>query len=102
MTERSEGAPTFEELDALPTQELKDRAFDVARRRGDVRFLWEVVGHLPQTAEFAAEDGASGGMLTTVSDLVAGFEEVFGQQMANVGPLEPLLRARFVDYLLHH
>lgn len=45
--------PTFEELDRLPTEELRDRAFRTARRRLDVRFFWNLVEAIP-AAEAAA------------------------------------------------
>jgi hypothetical protein len=102
VTETGGDRPTFDELDALETEELKDRALGVARQRGDAAFLWELLEHLPQSARFAGEDGATTGVVTTVNDVLAVVEEVFGRQMGNVGDLEPLLRARFVDYLLTH
>jgi hypothetical protein len=90
----------FEALDALDTNELKDRALARARERGDVGFLWELIEHLPQASELATEDGASTGMATTARDLLAVIEQVWGYQIDNVGPMEPLLRARFIDYLM--
>jgi hypothetical protein len=94
--------PTLDELDALSTEELKDRALALARQRRDVRFLWDVLEHLPQSGEFAQEDGATTGVVTTVNDVLAVVEQVFGHQLADLGALEPLLRARFVDYLTTH
>jgi hypothetical protein len=102
VTETGGDRLTFDQLDALDTGELKDRALTLARHRGDVGFLWELLEHLPQSAQFAGEDGATTGVVTTVNDVLAVVEEVFGRQMANVGDLEPLLRARFIDYLLAH
>jgi hypothetical protein len=94
--------PTIEQLDALPTDELKDRALAVARRRGDVAFLWELVKHLPSSAEFAGEDGATTGIATTFNDVLAVVEELFGHRTGDVGEMEPLLRARFIDYISTH
>lgn len=102
MTETTGDRPTLDELDALPTEELKERALEVARRDGDIAFLWELVKHLPQSGEFTGEDGATTGITTTFNDVLAVVEQVFGHQMSNVGEMEPLLRARFIDYLLNH
>lgn len=92
----------YDELDALDTDELKDRAMEIARDRGDVAFVWDVIKHLPQSPEVANEDGASGGMLTTIAGLLGMFEELFGKQMHEAGAVEPLLRARFIDYIVKH
>lgn len=93
---------TLDRLDALSTDELKERAVTMARERGDIGFLWELVKHLPQSGEFTQEDGATTGVVTTFNDVLAVVEQVFGHQMSNVGDLEPLFRARFVDYLSSH
>lgn len=92
--------PTIDELDALSTDELKDRAFALARRRGDVRFLWDLVKHLPPSGDFTQEDGATTGLAMTFNDVLALVEQVFGRQLGNIGDLEPLIRARLLDYLI--
>ncbi|MFL6137668.1 MAG: hypothetical protein ACJ74O_07700 [Frankiaceae bacterium] len=102
MTDAQGGGPTIDQLDALSTDELRRRALDRARERGDVRFLWDLVKHLPQSGEFTQEDGATTGVVTTVNDLLATVEQLFGHQMSNVGDREPLFRARFIDYLTSH
>jgi hypothetical protein len=38
---------TFEELDALPSSELHDRAVKHAERHLDVKFFWELLSHQP-------------------------------------------------------
>jgi hypothetical protein len=91
--------PTIDELDALSTDELKELALDRARDRGDVGFLWDLLKHLPASGEFTQEDGATAGVVTTINDLLTTVEQLFGHQMGNVGDLEPLFRARFIDYL---
>jgi hypothetical protein len=87
---------TFDELDALSTEELQDRAFDRARDRHDVRFFWSLFKHLP-----AREDGNDGtfGLQSTVDDAVALWKESTDHEY---GDEEPLIRAAFIDYLLKH
>jgi hypothetical protein len=102
VTDESAHRPTIDELDALPTDELKDRALATARHRGDVGFLWEIVKHLPESARFTGEDGATTGIATSFNDVLAVVEELFGHRTGDVGEMEPLLRARFIDYVTRH
>jgi hypothetical protein len=87
---------TFAELDALPTRELQERAFDRAREERDVSFFWSLFEHLP-----ARESGNDGGLgvQSTVDDAVAVWRETTDQEY---GDQEPIFRAAFIDYLLNH
>jgi hypothetical protein len=87
---------TFDELDALPTEELRERAFELARHRRDMSFFWSIFEHLP-----AGESGDDGtfGLLSNVDDAVAVWKENTG---GGYGDQEPLIRAAFIDYLLKH
>jgi hypothetical protein len=84
------------ELDALSTEELRHRAFAKARRHGDVRFFWSVLGHLPHADDAESLDGSLGAVGATVDDAVALWRELTGH---GYGESEPLLRAAFIDYL---
>ena len=84
------------DLDALTTDELRRRAFDKARDAHDVGFFWDLVKHLRATSSFAAEDGSGGGLTGSISDAIEIVRELMGKDL---GADEPLLRARFVDYL---
>jgi hypothetical protein len=86
----------FAELDALPTDELQERAFHLARERRDVGFFVTLFEHLP-TAE-SGDDG-SFGLQSTVDDAVAAWKDTTDHQY---GDEEPLIRAAFIDYLLRH
>jgi hypothetical protein len=90
------GSVSFDALDALSTEELRERAFDVARERRDISFFWSVFEHLPTTA-----DGSDGslGLQSSVDDAVALWKESTGH---GYGDEEPLIRAAFIDYLLKH
>jgi hypothetical protein len=84
------------ELDALPTEELRQRAFAKARRHGDIGFFWSVVRHLPHADDAESLDGSLGAVGATIDDAVALWRELTGH---GYGESEPLLRAAFIDYL---
>jgi hypothetical protein len=90
------GTATFDELDALSTEELRERAFTLARHRRDLSFFWSLSEHLP-----VQEDGDDGslGIQSTVDDAIAVWKESTG---GGYGDREPLIRAAFIDYLLKH
>ncbi|MDG4822426.1 hypothetical protein O7635_11255 [Asanoa sp. WMMD1127] len=92
-------SPEFAALDALSTEELRERAFHVARERLDVRFFWSVLRHLPGSENAAGLDGDLSETASFVDDAVAVFREFEG---SGLGEEEPLLRAKFIDYLLKH
>ena len=92
---------SFAELDALPTEELRERAFALARQRHDVKFFWEVVRHLPDADEAAELDGAPNSIGPTIDEAVALWREFDGHGRG-YGENEPLLRAAFIDYLQKH
>jgi hypothetical protein len=91
---------TFDELDALSTEELRERAFARARRRRDVGFFWSVLRHLPDADEAAALDGSPNAVGPTIDEAVALWREFTGHGYD--AETEPLLRAAFIDYLLKH
>lgn len=85
-------------LEALSTEELREKAFDVARHRLDVAFFWDVLKHLPSSDNAAGEDAFTAAP-AAISDLIQLFREFSGDDL---GEVEPLLRAKFVDYLVEH
>lgn len=91
--------PSFAELDALPTEVLRERAFAKARENRDVKFYWSVLRHLPDADEAATLDGAPNSIGPTVDEAVALWRELEGRDL---GEHEPLLRAAFIDYLSRH
>jgi hypothetical protein len=92
-------SPTFAELDALSTEELRERAFARARENRDVGFFWSVLRHLPDSDEASSLDGAPNSVGPTVDEAVALWRELTGH---GYGEQEPLLRAAFIDYLQKH
>ena len=93
-------SPTFAELDALPTEELREQAFALARKHRDVSFFWSVLKHLPNSDEASELDGAPNSIGPTVEEAIALWREFEGH--VSYGEQEPLLRAAFIDYLQKH
>jgi hypothetical protein len=87
---------TLAELDALSTDELRKRAFTLARERRDLRFFWDLFTHVPHGNE-DNHDGWLGSFAATIDDAVALWGEVTGH---DYGDAEPVLRAAFIDYLM--
>jgi hypothetical protein len=90
---------TFAELDALSTEELRQRAFKLAEHKHDLGFFWDVVKHLPESGALASEDGSLGNLTGSLIETVQAAHELFGGHMDELGDAEPLLRAKFIDYL---
>jgi hypothetical protein len=86
------------ELDALSTEELRHRAFARARERRDLKFFWNLFGHVPHGNE-ETQDGWLGSFASTIDDAVSLWEDTTAGQY---GESEPLVRAAFIDYLLQH
>ncbi len=91
-------SPTFAELDALPTDELRSRAFEVAESRRDLGFFWDLIRHLPSAADLSSEDGSTGNIAAGIVEVVEMSRELLGGEL---GEYEQLFRARFIDYLLN-
>jgi len=87
----------FAELDALSTEELRERAFDLARKNHDVKFFWSIFQHLPHADDAEGLDASLGAYGASVDDAVAMWREFTGREY---GEAEPMLRAAFIDYLL--
>lgn len=87
---------TRDELEALSSQELHDRATRLAWRRLDVGFLWDLLRTLPEArAAVGDEDRAETDImrpLALLNDLVD----------ADRGELADALRPLYIDYLLRH
>lgn len=83
-------------LDDLTTEQLREQAFDKARDGHDVGFFWDLVKHLRAGHNLADDDGSAGGIAASVSELVELGRELMGK---GLGDDEPLVRARFLEYL---
>ena len=86
-----------EDLHELSTDELRARAIEKAEQDRDVAFVWDVVQHMRGSRAIAGEDGSSGAITGSIAEAVHVVRELLGKEP--LGEDEPLLRARFVDYL---
>ncbi|MEO6204366.1 MAG: hypothetical protein ABIO67_03135 [Mycobacteriales bacterium] len=84
------------DLDQLTTEELRKQAFEKAQSAHDLGFFWDLAKHMRGARSIASEDGSGGGITGTLTELVDLARELMGK---NLGDDEPLLRARFLDYL---
>jgi hypothetical protein len=62
---------TAEDLERLPTRELQQRAFGLARRRLDVRFFWNLLESAPAAEAAAGHEGEANVDILSLSERVA-------------------------------
>ena len=86
---------TFEELDALTSDELHDRAIGRARRHLDVKFFWRLLEELPPAAVARGQTGEAEADVTSATALL-------GDAVAQDDGLKTALRPLYIDYLLEH
>ena len=86
---------TFEELDALPTHELHDRAVKRAERHLDVKFFWRLLEEMPaaQAADGDAERGEE-----EVAHWSRQVLDILRHDEAAMDARRPI----YIDYLLRH
>lgn len=85
-----------EDLDSLSTQELRERAFALARRKLDVGFFWNLLEAAP------AAEAAAGHLDEAKADILS-----FSERVADVvNPDSPeeaeAFRPLYLDYLKEH
>ena len=88
--------PTREELEALPTEELRERAFRLARRRLDVRFFWNLLEMAP-AAEAAAGHGDEADQ-----DILSLSERVADVVNPDTSEEADAFRPIYIEYLVEH
>ena len=88
--------PTAEELERLPTKELQDRAFRLARRRLDVRFFWNLLESAPAAEAAAGHGGEADVDVLSLSERVA---DVLHPDTAEEAEA---FRPIYIDYLVKH
>ncbi|HEX6230366.1 MAG TPA: hypothetical protein VF029_01475 [Actinomycetota bacterium] len=87
---------TREQLEALSSQELHDRATRLAWRRLDVGFLWDLLKTIPEARAAAGDEERSEADIMRPLALLNDFID------ADRGELADALRPLYVDYLLEH
>lgn len=85
-----------QDLEALPTKELHDRAVKLAVRHGDVKFLWELLKSIP------AAEAAAGDLGESALDIKYVLPMLDDYVHAGEGEIGEVLRPMYVDYLSKH
>jgi hypothetical protein len=80
-------------------EELRDAAFDRARKRRDLQFFIDLMAHTPALAATADEGGSLGEISGSFIESIEAAKEAFSK---SPGDLEPLFRAVFATYLRDH
>jgi len=95
-------APTAadDDLEALPYQELRDRAFHRAEHHGDLKFFYGLFRHTPAMGAMADEGGSLGETGGSIIETVKAARQAFGDEPP--ADMEAMFRAVFVDYLRSH
>ncbi len=86
----------FDELNALSTKDLHDRAVDRAQKHFDVRFFWDLLKTIP------AAEAAAGNLDEASEDILRMREAVNDAFHADEGNLGEALRPFYIDYLQRH
>ncbi|HEY3503236.1 MAG TPA: hypothetical protein VGN37_10710 [Actinocatenispora sp.] len=87
----------LDDLDQLSTEELRERAFALAHSRHDRHFFWDLIRHLPHAQESNLLDDSTGSIGEFLDEVIGMWREFTGHEQ--YGEAEPLMRARFIDYL---
>lgn len=88
--------PSLEELDALPTEDLRERAFRLARRRVDVRFFWNLLEATPAVEAAAGHGDEADQDILSLSERVA--DAVNPDTPEEADAFRPI----YIEYLLEH
>ncbi|MGN6373474.1 MAG: hypothetical protein ACTHM1_10885 [Solirubrobacteraceae bacterium] len=86
----------IEDLDALSTQELHDRALHRAEKHMDVKFFWRLLEAIPAAEAVAGDVGEA------EFDVVSARGQIKDALHSGDGALAEALRPMFVDYLRKH
>jgi len=85
-----------EELDALTTGELHERAVHYAVRHGDFGFLWNLLSKIPAAEAASGHGGETANDLSRVAALLS------DAMTAGEGQLGEALRPVYLAYLAEH
>jgi hypothetical protein len=87
---------TRDELDALSSRELHDRAVRRALHHADVAFLWELLRAIPAAEASEGHDSEAGRDISKVTSLLDDAID------SGEGDLAEALRPLYLDYLVKH
>jgi hypothetical protein len=88
--------PTPEELEGLSTEQLRERAFRLARRRLDVRFFWNLLEATPAVEAAAGHGNEADQDILSLSERVADVVNPDTPEEADA------FRPIYIEYLLEH
>lgn len=86
-----------QDLDALDTEELRERALELARRKWDLRFFWKLLGLIPAAEAMAGNQEASKASVAQLSGFV--YEALSAENDPGV---QEALRPVYIEYLKEH
>ncbi|WP_040812319.1 hypothetical protein [Nocardia concava] len=84
------------DLESLSTKDLHDRAVKLAARRGDIKFLWELLKSIPGAEVAAGNQGEGEVDIWNTAALLDDYVH------AGEGKIGEVLRPMYVDYLSKH
>ena len=87
---------TLEELEALSTKELRERAFSRARHRLDVGFFWNLLEAVPAVEAAAGHDDEAAVDIMSLSRRVE--DAINPDTTEEADAFRPI----YIDYLLNH
>jgi hypothetical protein len=90
------GATGAEDLEALSTQQLHDRAIHRAEKHMDVRFFWDLLETIPAAEALAGNYGEAD------FDIVSARGAIKDALRSDQGELAEALRPLFIEYLRQH
>jgi hypothetical protein len=88
--------PSIEELEGLSTEELRDRAFKLARHRLDFRFFWNLLEAVP------AVEAAAGHRVEAESDILSFAQRVEDLVRPDTTEEADAFRPLYIEYLQKH
>jgi hypothetical protein len=86
---------TFEQLDALPSSELHDRAVHRAERHLDVKFFWDLLKEIPVAEAAQGDTGDAQADIQSAGVRLA-------RAVSESPELQDAMRPFYIDYLLRH
>lgn len=88
--------PSIEELEAVPTDELRERAFNLAMKHVDVGFFWNLLEAAP------AVEAAAGHLDEAEADILSLSQRVADVVHPDTTEEADAFRPIYIDYLLKH
>lgn len=88
--------PSIEELEGLSTKELRDRAFELAKNRLDVRFFWRLLEAVP------AAEAAAGHLGEAEEDVLRLAQRVQDLVHPDTTEEADAFRPIYIEYLMEH